>query len=66
MFIKSILDTLEEKNKLHLPMLLCMDSTGAIYLSNNQSVGSRTKHIDICTHYARNLINEESIKTLFA
>jgi hypothetical protein len=43
-----------------------MDNTGAIYLSNNQAVGSRTKHIDICcTHYVRNLINEEIIKALF-
>ena len=65
MFIKSILETLGEKNKLHLPMLLCMDNTGAIYLSNNQALGSRTKHIDICTHTVRNLINEEVIKTLF-
>jgi hypothetical protein len=65
MFIKSILETLGEKDKLHLPMLLRMDNTGALYLSNNQAVGSRTKHIDIRTHYVRNLINEEIIKTLF-
>jgi hypothetical protein len=64
MFIKNILETLGEKNKLHLPMLLHMDNTG--YLSNNQAVGSRTKHIDIRTPYVRNLINEEIIKTLFA
>jgi hypothetical protein len=65
MFIKSILETLGEKDKLHLPMLFCMDNTGVIYLSNNQAVGSRTKHIDIYTHYVHNLINEEIIKTLF-
>jgi hypothetical protein len=64
-FIKNILETLGEKEKLHLPMLLCMDNTGAIYLSNNQAIGSRTKHIDICTHYDRNLIHEEIIKTMF-
>jgi hypothetical protein len=46
-------------------MLLHMDNTGAIYLSNNQAVGSRTKHIDIRTPYVRNWINEEIIKTLF-
>jgi hypothetical protein len=65
MFIKSILETLGAKDKLQLPMLLHMDNTGAIYLSNNQAVGSRTKHIDIRTHYVCNLINEEIIKTLF-
>jgi hypothetical protein len=53
-FIKSILDTLGEEEKLHLHMSLHMDNTGAIYLSNNQVVGSRTKHIDICTHYVCN------------
>jgi hypothetical protein len=63
MFLKSILETLGEKDKLHLPMLLCMDNTGAIYLSNNQAVGSRTKYIDIRTHYVHYLINEEIIKT---
>jgi Reverse transcriptase (RNA-dependent DNA polymerase) len=31
MFIKSILETCGEKEKWHLPMLLCMDNTGAIY-----------------------------------
>jgi hypothetical protein len=65
MFIKSILETLGEKDKLHLLMLLRMDNTGAIYLSKNQAVGSRTKHIDIRIHYVRNLINEEIIKTSF-
>jgi hypothetical protein len=65
MSLKSILETLGEKDKLHLPMLLRMDNTEAIYLSNNQAVGSRTKHIDIRTHYVRHLINEEIIKTLF-
>jgi hypothetical protein len=34
MFIKRFLETLGEKDKLHLPMLLRMDNTGAIYLSN--------------------------------
>jgi hypothetical protein len=65
MFIKSILETLGEKDKLCLPMLLQIDNTGAIYLSNNQPVGSRTKHIDIRTHCVRNLIIEEIIKTFF-
>jgi hypothetical protein len=65
MFIKSVLETLGEKGKLHLPMLLCMDNTGAIYFSNIQATGSRPKHIAIHTQYVRNLINEEIIKTLF-
>jgi hypothetical protein len=65
MFIKSILETLGEKDKLLLPILLCMDNTGAIYLSNLPAVGSRTKHIDSRTPYVRNLINEEIIKTVF-
>jgi hypothetical protein len=35
MFVKSILETLGEKEKLCLPVLLRMDNTGAVYLSNN-------------------------------
>jgi uncharacterized protein (DUF488 family) len=42
-----------------------MDSTGAIYLENNQTTGQRTKHIDIRVHHVRNLITEGIIKTKF-
>jgi hypothetical protein len=65
MFIKSILETLREKEKLHLLVLLHIDNTGATYLSNIQAIRSSTKHIDIRTYYVCNLINEEIIKTLF-
>jgi hypothetical protein len=46
-------------------MKLRIDNTGAIYLANNQTTGQRTKHIDIRTHFVRNMILEGIIKTLF-
>ena len=42
-----------------------MDNTGAIYIANNQTTGPRTKHIDIRTHFVRNMITEGKIKTEF-
>ena len=64
-FIKNIIEGIKEEKKLELPMMLRMDNTGAIYLANNQTTGQRTKHIDIRTHYVRNLINEGIIKSKF-
>ena len=64
-FIKNIIEGMKEENNLALPMMLRMDNTGAIYLANNQTTGQRTKHIDIRTHYVRNLILEGIIKSKF-
>jgi hypothetical protein len=64
-FIKNIIEGMKEDKNLHLPMKLRIDNTGAIYLANNQTTGQRTKHIDIRTHFVRNMIIEGIIKTLF-
>ena len=64
-FIKNLIEGIEELNKLELPMMLRMDNTGAIYLANNQSTGPRTKHINIGVHYVCDLISEGIIKTKF-
>jgi hypothetical protein len=42
-----------------------MDNTGAIYLANNYATGPRTKHIDIRTHYVRELIINGILKIEF-
>jgi hypothetical protein len=34
-----------------LPSVIAEDNTGAIFLSKNQQVGSRTKHIDVRHHF---------------
>jgi hypothetical protein len=41
------------------------DNLGALYLSKNQHVSMRTKHIDIRAHYVRELQDKEIIKILF-
>jgi hypothetical protein len=51
--------------KLQLPTILHVDNTGAIYLANNYSTGPRTKHIDIRTHFIRELIVNGDLKVVF-
>ena len=48
-----------------LPINIRGDNTGAIYISNNHAVGNRTKHIDIRTHYVRNLIQDGVVRVIF-
>jgi hypothetical protein len=42
-----------------------MDNTGAIYLANNHTSRPRTKHINICTHYVRGLIDRCVARIIF-
>ena len=65
MFIYNLLNGMGEQQNLSLPMMLRVDNTGAIYLANNHSTSPRTKHIDIRTHYVRELIDQGIIKALF-
>ena len=62
-FIKNLLDTMYFNCK--LPITIRGDNAGAIYISNNYAVGNRTKHIDIRTHYVRNLIQDGMIRVTF-
>jgi hypothetical protein len=41
--------------KVELPMVLEMDNKGAVYLANNWSVGGRTRHVDVKSHFLREL-----------
>ena len=54
LFIKNILTFLEID--IETPMTLHADNQGAIYLANNASSGSRTKHIDTRVHFVRDLV----------
>jgi len=49
-FVQSLLD---EMTVLKKPGLILEDNMGAIFLVKNQSVGQRTKHIDIRAHWLR-------------
>ena len=42
-----------------------MDNVGAIWLANNSSVSERTKHVDLRTHFVRDMIKDQAIKINF-
>jgi hypothetical protein len=63
MFVKQVLETMNITIK--LPITVRVDNVGAIYLSNNFSLGQRTKHIDIRHHFVREFVEDGIIKTLF-
>ena len=43
-------------DRLILPSIINEDNQGAIFLSNNNQVGMRTKHIDTKYHYTKMLV----------
>jgi hypothetical protein len=47
------------------PAYLYLDNTGAIFLSKNQQVGSRTKHIEVRHHYIREMVDRGHIEVRF-
>ena len=49
-----------QTNKLEHVSIFC-DSQNAIYLAKNQVHHSRTKHIDVCFHSVREIIDEQDI-----
>jgi hypothetical protein len=51
LYMKNVLESLRLKVK--LPMVLEMDNQGAVYLANNWSIGSRTRHIDVQSVFLR-------------
>jgi hypothetical protein len=63
MFVKQVLETMGIGLK--LPITVKIDNVGAVYLSNNHSLGQRTKHIDIRRHFVRELVEQGIIKTAF-
>ena len=44
------MNLLAEIAEVKLPSYICKDNTGAIFLSKNEQVGARTKHIDVRHH----------------
>jgi hypothetical protein len=63
MFAKQVLETMVIGLK--LPITVNIDNVRAIYLSNNHSLGQRTKHSDIRRHFVRELVEQRIIKTVF-
>jgi len=48
-----------------LLVIVCVDNIGAIFMAENVSTSSRTKHIDVCYHFVWEFINDGFIKIIF-
>lgn len=57
LFVKQIAEFL--RVNLQLPMIVRVDNNGAIYLANNSTSGTRTKHVDTRVHFVRDLTQAE-------
>jgi len=51
--------------KVALPVIVCMDNVGAIFMVKNVSTSPRTKHINICYHFVREIIEDGFIQIVF-
>jgi hypothetical protein len=56
---------LQEIDHVVLPSIIAEDNTGAIFLTKNKQVGSRTKHIDTRYHYIRDKVTEGNIAVVY-
>jgi hypothetical protein len=64
-FVNNIIMSIGQDRHMQYPMTIRVDNTGAIYLANNQTIGQRSKHIDIRIHFVRNMIINGTLKTIF-
>ena len=48
-----------------LPVIVRVDNVGAIFMSENVSTSSRTKHTDTRYHYVREFVEEGFVKIIF-
>ena len=51
--------------KVPLPIKIKVDNVGAIWLANNSSVSERTKHVDLRSHFVRDMIKDQVIEINF-
>ena len=63
LFIKQILEFMQIKVK--YPIVINCDNVGAIFLANNAKVSSRTKHIQLKTHFIREYVDQNIVKVVF-
>ena len=61
-----VLQLLESINiKVTLPVIVHVDNVGAIFMSKNVTTTSRSKHIDICTKYENEYVEDGVLKIIF-
>ena len=47
------------------PIKLYCDNVGSIYLTYNEKISKRTKHVDTRTHFVRRYVEDGTIKIIF-
>ena len=53
------------KINVKLPIIVNVDNIGAVFMANNKSTNSRTKHVDIRTKYVNQYVEDGIIKVVF-
>jgi len=51
--------------EVELPVVVCVDNVGAIFMAENVSTSPRIKHVDVCYHFVREFVGEDFIKIIF-
>jgi len=51
--------------KVEMPIVVHVDNTGAIFMTENVSMNTHTKHVDICYHYMWEFIEDGFIHIVF-
>ena len=62
-FVVQLLCSMEVPVK--LPVIVRVDNVGAIFMTENVSTSSRTKHVDIRYHFVREFVEEGFLKIIF-
>ena len=62
-FVLQLLESM--KINMKLPIHVYVENIGAVFMANNQSTSTRTKHVDICTKFVTQYIEEGTIKIKF-
>jgi hypothetical protein len=63
MFVKQVIEFLNIK--LELPIKILMDNVGAMFLTENQSMSQRTRHIDVRYHFIRDYVEDGVVQVIF-
>ena len=63
LFVKQVLEFLEQK--IEFPITIKVDNIGAIYMAENNTSNTQTKHVNTRYHFVRELIEEGVIKIEF-
>ena len=67
--VKEIIFVLQVLNSMGIavetPVKVRVDNMGAIFMTENASSNTRTRHIDIRWHFTRNLTKEKVIEIIF-